>query len=218
MKTHIEITIVLCYTALILTAMRQKVHCAVQYIQRPDNSDANSTYQGPRSKEAPLIRRRPSPTLLTHSRIYPRRALFRTCLIVAEGRTPIAQQIAREPRARQRTYQTRLVVGRLTLLVHLEDRQHKDLRIGLVEGRLIPPADHFQKLGGQIRAWVQLNVAGKYVEGGRRLARNVASHVHRVQQLLLVLVHLCEADVHPWRPERAVIRVGDDLLRWRYLR
>lgn len=48
----------------------------------------------------------------------------------------------------------RLVVGRLTLLVHLKNRQHKDLRIGLVEGRLIPPANHFEKLGGQIRAGV----------------------------------------------------------------
>lgn len=111
-----------------------------------------------------------------------------------------------------------LVVRRQALPVHLEDGQHEDLGIWLVESRLISPTDHLQELGGQIRTWVQLYVAGEHVESGRGLPRHVAAHVHRVQQLLLVLVHLREADVHPRRPERAVVCVGDDLLRRWHLR
>lgn len=128
-------------------------------------------------------------------------------------------QIAGRSNARlRRTYQASFVVGRQTLAVHLEDRQHEDLGIRLVESRLIPPANHLQELRGQVRTGVQLNVAGKHVESGRGFPRHVAAHVHRVQQLLVVLVHLREADVHPRRPERAVVRVRDDLLRRRHLR
>lgn len=115
-------------------------------------------------------------------------------------------------------YQLRLIVGWLALLVHLEDRQYEDLGIRLVEGRLIPPADHLEELGGQIRAGIQLDVAGEHEVGGRGFARYVAAHVHWIQQLLLVLVHLREADVHPRRPERAIVRIGRDLLRRWYLR
>lgn len=121
-------------------------------------------------------------------------------------------------RERSRTYQACLIVRWLALLVHLEDGQYEDFRIGLVERRLIPPADHLEELDRQIRTGVQFDVAGKHVEGGRGLARYVAAHVYRIQQLLLVLVHLCEADVHPRRSERAVVCIGDDLLRQWYLK
>jgi len=106
----------------------------------------------------------------------------------------------------------------LALFIHLEDGQYEDLGIGLVESRLIPSADHLEELDGQVRAGIQLDVAGEHVEGGRRLARYVTAHVYRIQQLLLVLVHFCEADVHPRRSERTVVRVGGDLFRRRYLR
>ena len=117
-----------------------------------------------------------------------------------------------------RTYQTRLIIRWLVLLVHFEDGQHKDLGIGLVESRLISFADHLKELVGQVRAGIQLDVAGEHVEGGCGFTRYVTAHVHRVQQLFLILVHLREADVHPWWSKRAVVRVGGDLLRWRYLR
>lgn len=194
---------------------------AARYARRPDNSDANSTYQGPRSKEAPLIRRRPSASALLTTRqsdtpSASSRSLSR--VLNCPRRTSIACRNDRRTIANDETYQARLIVRRLALLVHLEDGQHEDLGIGLVEGRLIPPADHLEELDGQVRAGVQLDVAGEHVEGGRGLARYVAAHVHRVQQLLLVFVHLREADVHPRRPERAVVRVGGDLLRRWYLR
>jgi len=60
----VEITIALCYAVLVLNSDATKsilcraMPCGTH--RQPDNSDANSTYQGPRSKEAPLIRRRPS--------------------------------------------------------------------------------------------------------------------------------------------------------------
>lgn len=194
-----------------LNATRQKVHCALPccaagtiatLILRIKVHGQRKLIDSPPTLASALLMTRHS---RTHRR--PRRALFRAHLIAPD-----------ESHADQRTYQTRLIVGRLVLLVHLEDGQHEDLGIGLVESRLVPPADHLEELDGQVRAGIQLDVAGEHVEGGRGLTRYVAAYVHWVQQLLLVLVHLHEADVHPWRPERAVVRVGGDLLRRWYLR
>lgn len=88
------------------------------------------------------------------------------------------------------TYQVRFVIRRLTLLVHLEDGQYENLWIRLVEGWLIPPSDHLEELRRQIWVRIQLDIACKHVERRRRFTGYVTPDVHRVQQLLLVFIHL----------------------------
>ena len=116
------------------------------------------------------------------------------------------------------THQSRLVSGRLALLVHLEDRQDEDLGVWPEEGRLIVAPDHLEELGGQLGTGIELDVAGEDVACRRRLARHVAPDVHRVQELALALVHARDANVRPGRRTTAVGSLARHLLARRDLR
>jgi len=105
-------------------------------------------------------------------------ALFMHLCLIATVESQIYTRNTIHPMKHERRYQMCFIVGWLTLLIHLEDRQYEDFRIRLVKGRLIPPADHLEELGGQIRAGIELNIAGEHKVGGRGFARYVSTHVH----------------------------------------
>lgn len=88
------------------------------------------------------------------------------------------------------TYQTCFIVRRLTFLVHLKDGQYKNFGIRLIEGGLVSPSDHLEELCRQIWIRIKLDIAGEYIERRCRFTRYITAYVHRVQQFLLVFIHL----------------------------
>jgi hypothetical protein len=103
--------------------------------------------------------------------------------------------------------QLRLVVGHGSVGFDLEDAERVDFwavaeggrgcgvgRSGVARARRRSrrPAqvaqDHIEEVGDEARVGVEFHVRGQHKVGARLLARHVATHVHRVEQLVRALV------------------------------
>jgi len=65
--------------------------------------------------------------------------------------------------------------------------------------------NHLEEFLDQTRIRIQLDVRGQDKVGERRIAGNVATHIHRIQKLLLRLVQMARAHVKVRRWECAVV-------------
>lgn len=117
---------------------------------------------------------------------------------------------------RQHLPQGGLVLGHPLTGAHLEQVQREHLWVGAEEGARAV-RNHLQELGYDVRAGVELDVRREDEVGLGGLAGHVATNIHRVEELLLGLVHLVGGDVEVGRRLGAVEGLGEDAVALGYL-
>lgn len=112
----------------------------------------------------------------------------------------------------QHPLQFRLVGGHQLIGLHLEQDDRPEVRLGAQQRRILVARDHIEKLLGQPRTRVQLDVAGEHKVRHGGIAGRIPADVHRIEELVLVLVHGRRIDVQMGRRQRAVERRAQQIV------